>query len=92
MRWSPRPRRRAGIALFMTSLVISGCEQGPPSGLLTSPEAQQAGAVIYAQNCAICHGAHGEGNGARHDGMNPPPRISRCHHGRRHPAPHGCFK
>jgi mono/diheme cytochrome c family protein len=61
----------------MISLAISACERGqqptPPSGLLASREAQAAGAVIYAQSCAICHGASGNGNGARHEGLNPPP-------------------
>jgi high-affinity iron transporter len=60
----------------MIWLAISGCELAPPtppSGLLASREAQGAGAVIYAQHCAICHGASGNGHGARHEAMNPPP-------------------
>ena len=41
--------------------------------MLGSRDAQQAGAVVFAQNCAICHGANGDGNGLRRAGMNPPP-------------------
>jgi cytochrome c oxidase cbb3-type subunit III len=64
-----------GIALFTISLVISGCEAPPsaPAGLLASPEAQQAGAAIFAANCVICHGTGADGNGQRREGMNPLP-------------------
>ena len=44
-----------GTALFMISLVISGCDGGAPSvpaGLLASRDAQQTGAAIFAANCA----------------------------------------
>jgi len=44
-----------------------------PAGLLASPQARQAGGVIYAANCAICHGSNGDGYGERREGMNPPP-------------------
>ena len=67
---------RLGTGLFTISLVISGCEGGTPSvpaGLLASRDAQQAGAAIFAANCAICHGANGDGHGERREGMFPPP-------------------
>lgn len=35
--------------------------------------AQRAGAVLFAADCAICHGASGDGHGMRHDAMSPPP-------------------
>jgi high-affinity iron transporter len=44
-----------------------------PDGLLSSREARVAGAVIFAANCAICHGVKGDGRGQRREGMNPPP-------------------
>jgi high-affinity iron transporter len=44
-----------------------------PAGLLTSREAWVAGGVIFAANCAICHGAKGDGRGQRREAMNPPP-------------------
>ena len=40
---------------------------------LASRQAQQAGGVIFAADCAICHGAGGEGNGPRQEGLNPRP-------------------
>jgi mono/diheme cytochrome c family protein len=40
---------------------------------LASPEALAAGAVIFASNCAICHGVDADGRGQRREGMNPPP-------------------
>lgn len=33
-----------------------------------------AGAKIYSQNCAMCHGEKGLGDGASAAGLNPPPR------------------
>ncbi len=44
-----------------------------PGGVLDSPAAQQAGAAIFATNCAICHGANADGQGARREGMDPRP-------------------
>jgi high-affinity iron transporter len=44
-----------------------------PAGLLRSQEAQERGSVIFASNCALCHGARGDGYGQRREGMNPPP-------------------
>ncbi len=44
-----------------------------PAGLLTSRAARDAGGVVFAANCAICHGAKGDGRGQRREGMNPPP-------------------
>jgi mono/diheme cytochrome c family protein len=70
------PSLRAGIALFTISLAISGCEGGQPqmpAGLLTSRQAQAAGSALFSAHCAICHGAKGDGNGVRREGMNPPP-------------------
>jgi high-affinity iron transporter len=65
-----------GTALFTISLVISGCEGRAPTappGLLASRQAQQAGADIFAANCAICHGENADGLGQRHEGLVPPP-------------------
>jgi high-affinity iron transporter len=74
--WFENRKLRAGIALFTISLVISGCEGGAPSapaGLLSSREAQQAGGVLFAAHCTLCHGASGDGRGQRREGMNPRP-------------------
>jgi high-affinity iron transporter len=62
--------------LCAISLIISGCEPSAPdvpAGLLTSAEAQAAGAPLFVANCAICHGAKADGNGRRHAAMTPPP-------------------
>jgi high-affinity iron transporter len=58
------------------SLIVSGCERGTPpmpAGLLTSRAAQNAGGAIFAADCALCHGAKGDGRGQRREAMNPPP-------------------
>jgi mono/diheme cytochrome c family protein len=74
-KWLLKPLLRAGTALSIITLVISGCERGSlqvPAGLLNSPTAQQAGADIFAANCAICHGENGDGRGVRKEGLVPP--------------------
>lgn len=67
---------KAGVALFAILPTISGCERSSPqmpAGLLTSREARDAGAVVFAANCAICHGIKGDGRGQRQEAINPPP-------------------
>jgi mono/diheme cytochrome c family protein len=44
-----------------------------PAGLLLSREAEASGRVIFAANCAICHGVNGDGRGLRREGMTPLP-------------------
>ncbi len=41
--------------------------------MLASPQAQEAGRVIFVANCAICHGVNGDGRGQRRDGFNSTP-------------------
>jgi high-affinity iron transporter len=75
-RWFVSQKPPIATVLFIASLVILGCERGAPdvpAGLLASPQARQAGGIIYAANCAICHGVNGDGRGQRREGMNPPP-------------------
>jgi high-affinity iron transporter len=65
-----------GITLFAILLTISGCERSSPkmpTGLLMSREARDAGGIVFAANCAICHGIKGDGRGQRRASMNPPP-------------------
>lgn len=60
----------------MLSCVISGCEpqrSAVPAALLSSSKARRAGARLFAEHCAICHGAQGNGEGLRGNGMMPPP-------------------
>lgn len=56
--------------------VISGCEGGgpsPPQAMLSSAAARAAGAKLFAADCALCHGASGDGRGVRGSFMTPPP-------------------
>jgi mono/diheme cytochrome c family protein len=39
-----------------------------------SPDLVKHGTKLYAQNCAMCHGAEGKGDGAAGAGLNPKPR------------------
>jgi mono/diheme cytochrome c family protein len=76
IKWLLKPLLRVEIALSFITLAISGCERGSlqvPSGLLTSRVAQEAGADVFAANCAICHGENGDGHGLRKEGVVPPP-------------------
>lgn len=41
--------------------------------MFASTGAREAGAALFAQNCAICHGANADGDGQRRADMSPPP-------------------
>lgn len=41
--------------------------------MLGSRQAQRAGGELFGADCAICHGANGDGHGLRHSSMSPPP-------------------
>lgn len=53
----------------------AACNRGPtvPAEVLRSAEAREAGAALFAANCAICHGSEGRGEGARRAGFDAPP-------------------
>ena len=38
-----------------------------------TPERIAEGKALYQAHCALCHGAHGLGNGPAAQGLNPPP-------------------
>ena len=40
---------------------------------LAGPEAVAAGAALFRQNCATCHGPGADGHGPAADGLHPPP-------------------
>jgi high-affinity iron transporter len=40
---------------------------------LTGPDAVAAGASLFRQNCATCHGAGADGRGPASNGLHPPP-------------------
>lgn len=76
-RWFANRKLALGIGLLAISLVISACSneepKAPPGLLIESPQARQAGGALFENNCAICHGVNGNGQGRRQEGMNPPP-------------------
>lgn len=41
---------------------------------VSNPEMVKHGKKLFAQNCAMCHGAQGKGDGAAGAGLNPKPR------------------
>jgi mono/diheme cytochrome c family protein len=61
------------------TLALANC--GRPSDLpadldarIDSAAARQRGAALFAQNCALCHGERGDGQGARASSFATPPR------------------
>lgn len=45
-----------------------------PQDVLTSAAARDRGETLFAAHCALCHGARGDGQGPRREGLEPPPR------------------
>lgn len=45
-----------------------------PDPWVGSEDIVKHGAKVFAQNCAMCHGAEGKGDGAAGAGLNPKPR------------------
>jgi high-affinity iron transporter len=54
----PRPYRRLAV----------------PEATLASPAARERGRALFVTHCALCHGARGDGEGARREGLNRRPR------------------
>ncbi len=44
-----------------------------PEARLRSPNAREHGRVLFEQNCALCHGEDGGGNGPRSAALSPRP-------------------
>lgn len=75
--------KKIGALLVGSFFLLGGCkekaqEEKPmeetPQEEMAMAEASSPGAVIYAQNCAVCHGETGKGDGPGAAGLNPPPR------------------
>ena len=75
-------RLRAAIAAKATSAEVAAQSRALGSALLaaypvplapTAPPDLARGAALYAQNCASCHGATGDGHGPGSTGLVPPP-------------------
>ncbi len=71
--------------MLLASALLSSCLSSPNEGsalLDTVPTMQAApsGSVLFATNCAVCHGAGGEGQPDWHitkeDGTLPPPPLN----------------
>lgn len=71
--------------LIATSIASSACDGpdrdlppryrtlGVPAARLADPAARARGAVLFAENCSLCHGARGRGDGVRQAGFAHPP-------------------
>lgn len=75
-------RLRAAIAAKATPAEVAAQSKALASALLaaypvplapTTPPDLARGAALYAQNCASCHGATGDGHGPGSVGLDPPP-------------------
>ena len=60
-------RLSLALALSLGSLSASAADAAPKRG---NP---RAGKAIFSQNCAVCHGASGKGDGVAAAGLNPKP-------------------
>lgn len=96
---------RTEAIVILAALAVAACNRTPepavtaPVSVAIPPErlaargmsAAQAqhGAAVYAQNCAVCHGARAEGAKDWHrpgaDGKYPPPPLDGSAHAWHHP-------
>lgn len=58
-----------GATLFATTLSVAANGDNTPT-----PELHRLGMALYKENCAICHGANGEGDGSLAQEFSPKPR------------------
>lgn len=56
--------------LLLAPLLLAACVPEPDTRMSGSAE---EGALLFAQNCAACHGAAGTGAGPAAEGLSPPP-------------------
>jgi mono/diheme cytochrome c family protein len=81
---------RANAAVLVGTLIaFSACEGGDrdlpakyralevPIARLRAPAARARGRALFVQNCVLCHGEHGAGDGVRQTGFARPPRNLR---------------
>jgi mono/diheme cytochrome c family protein len=62
----PLPSFLAALGLLGTTLLAGGARAEPPG-------VAAAGQAIFTQNCVVCHGAGGKGDGIAAAGLNPKP-------------------
>ncbi len=86
LRAGNRWRTRAALLITVAMAVLIGCQNKQPSGDGSPKAAIQAsahatpptGAELYAQHCAACHGAKGDGKGLAAQFVFPKPRDFRA--------------
>ena len=62
-----------------------------PEAQVTSAAARERGRVLFQANCALCHGARGDGRGQRKEGLDVPPRDFTDPEWREHTSPRHVF-
>ena len=65
------------LTLFLSLAVLSAACSRPESAAdprFFSPAARERGRAAFARHCALCHGASGDGQGARRSAFTHPPR------------------
>ena len=87
----------AGLALLLLApLAVAACSSSPGKGISTpvsqvspTPPSPRTGEQIFAANCAVCHGAAGQGQPNWHipkeDGILPAPPLNGEGHTWHHP-------
>jgi mono/diheme cytochrome c family protein len=60
-------------APFTVVIALPGEASGPLNPLPSTAQTHAAGRVLYQANCAVCHGATGQGDGPAAAGLSPRP-------------------
>ena len=80
-RITSRRSSAAILTIVLTCVAVSACGTDEDVGRASDPTTQiDRGQSIFAQNCAVCHGANGEGqpnwNRTKDDGTLPAPPLN----------------
>ena len=74
-------------------IVLSACKPASrvSDATLRSPEARARGKALFQEHCALCHGEHADGHGARREALTGKPADFTSRDWRRTATPDGVY-